>query len=50
MDVYWEKQDGKIERKKGEDMCKCGPKSMCDYCMPLEVSLLPSLLSMECGS
>lgn len=40
VDEYWEKQDGKIARKKGTDLCKCGPKSMCDYCMPLEVSPL----------
>ncbi|KAK4702731.1 nuclear protein localization protein 4, partial [Phenoliferia sp. Uapishka_3] len=36
VDKYWEKRDGKIARKKGQDMCKCGPKSMCDYCMPIE--------------
>ena len=37
VDKFWGKQDGKIARKKGQDMCKCGPKAMCDYCMPLEV-------------
>jgi nuclear protein localization family protein 4 len=37
VDVYWGKKDGKIQRKKGTDLCKCGPKAMCDYCMPLEV-------------
>lgn len=38
VDLYWNKLDGKIERKKGVNGCRCGPKSMCDYCMPLEVS------------
>lgn len=37
VDKYWKKQDGKIIRKKGTDLCQCGPKAMCDYCMPLEV-------------
>ncbi|GAA6062563.1 hypothetical protein JCM10212_004876 [Sporobolomyces blumeae] len=36
VDVYWEAQDGKIPRPKGKNGCRCGPKSMCDYCMPLE--------------
>lgn len=38
VDKYWEERDGAILRKKGTDLCKCGPKAMCDYCMPLEVS------------
>ena len=37
VDKYWEQKDGKIERKKGTDLCQCGPKAMCDYCMPYEV-------------
>ncbi|GAA5823532.1 hypothetical protein JCM11251_000669 [Rhodosporidiobolus azoricus] len=36
VDEYWEMQDGKIPREKGKHGCRCGPKSMCDYCMPLE--------------
>ncbi|GAA5892590.1 nuclear protein localization protein 4 [Sporobolomyces salmoneus] len=36
VDEYWEKRDGKIAREKGKNGCRCGPKSMCDYCMPLE--------------
>lgn len=37
VDVHWEQRDGKIPRPKGQHGCRCGPKSMCDYCMPLEV-------------
>ncbi|SCV70841.1 BQ2448_3603 [Microbotryum intermedium] len=36
VDLYWEQRDGKIVRKKGANGCRCGPKAMCDYCMPLE--------------
>ncbi|GAA5955583.1 hypothetical protein JCM8115_006796 [Rhodotorula mucilaginosa] len=36
VDLYWEARDGKIPRPKGQHGCRCGPKSMCDYCMPLE--------------
>jgi nuclear protein localization family protein 4 len=42
VDKHWETKDGKIPRKKGMGGCQCGPKSMCDYCMPLEVSLVLS--------
>lgn len=40
VDTYWEERDGKIERAKGMGGCVCGSKSMCDYCMPLEVRLV----------
>ncbi|GAA5894513.1 hypothetical protein JCM8208_006261 [Rhodotorula glutinis] len=36
VDVHWEQRDGKIPRPKGQHGCRCGPKSMCDYCMPIE--------------
>ncbi|BGO98579.1 Nuclear protein localization protein 4 [Rhodotorula toruloides] len=36
VDRYWEQKDGKIARPKGQHGCRCGPKSMCDHCMPLE--------------
>ncbi|BGP47282.1 nuclear protein localization protein 4 [Rhodotorula kratochvilovae] len=36
VDAYWQQRDGKIPRPKGQHGCRCGPKSMCDYCMPLE--------------
>ncbi|BGP61695.1 hypothetical protein NBRC10512_002860 [Rhodotorula toruloides] len=36
VDRYWEQKDGKIARPKGQHGCRCGPKSMCNHCMPLE--------------
>ncbi|KAL5019419.1 hypothetical protein ScPMuIL_005141 [Solemya velum] len=36
VDQYLEKQDGKIYRKRNEQLCRHGPKNKCLHCVPLE--------------
>jgi len=49
VDTYWEARNGQIERKKGVDGCRCGPKGMCDYCSPLEVRRRPAGPRLHAG-
>lgn len=44
VDEYLSQQDGKIVRKDATQMCRHGPRQKCSHCLPIDVSLLKTLL------
>lgn len=36
MDAFWRSQDGLIKRSRDSTLCRHGPNSMCDHCLPLD--------------